>query len=142
MEAVHSEIQESLKKLDGWVSRNDWKGYDTFDGLSSPFAPILTLGNPLLKQVWQQGVRRFPLNLRPLLLIKPGMSSKGMGFFAQGYLKRYEAHGKKEDLEKAHFCLNWLMENPSKQFKNYSWGNHFDYQSRGGNIPKGAPTIV
>jgi hypothetical protein len=142
MEAVHSEIQESLKKLDGWVSRNDWKGYDTFDGLSSPFAPILTLGNPLLKQVWQQGVRRFPLNLRPLLLIKPGMSSKGMGFFAQGYLKRYEAHGQKEDLEKAHFCLNWLMENPSKQFKNYSWGNHFDYQSRGGNIPKGAPTIV
>jgi polysaccharide biosynthesis protein VpsJ len=135
-------IHDSLTKLDRWVERANWKGYDTFDGLSSPFAPVLTLGNPLLKQVWQQAVRRFPVNLRPALLIKPGMSSKGMAFFAQGYLKLYETYGKAEHLDKMRFCLRWLIDNPSKQFKNYSWGNHFDYQSRGGNIPKGAPTIV
>ena len=135
-------INEALTKLDRWVEKASWKAYDTFDGLSSPLAPLFTLGNPFLKQLWQQAVRRFPLNIRPALLIKPGMSSKGMAFFAQGYLKLYETHGKKEDLEKMRFCLQWLTENPSKQFKNYSWGNHFDYQSRGGNIPKGAPTIV
>jgi hypothetical protein len=124
------------------VLEHDWKAYDTFDGLSSPFAPVLTLGHPLLKIAWQQGVRRFPLNLRPLLRIRPGMSSKGMGFFAQGYLQRHATFGKSEDLEKVRYCLQWLIKNPSPQFKNYSWGNHFDYQSRGGNIPKGSPTIV
>jgi hypothetical protein len=135
-------VNEALAKLDRWVEKANWKAYDTFDGLSSPFAPLLTLGHPLLKQVWQQAVRRFPVNLRPALLIKPGMSSKGMAFFAQGYLKLYETYRKPEYLEKVRFCLQWLMDNPSKQFRNYSWGNHFDYQSRGGNIPKGAPTIV
>jgi hypothetical protein len=137
-----NEIYTSLKKLENWVIQNNWKAYDTFDGLSSPFAPLLTLNHGLLKQIWQQSVRRFPINLRPLLLIKPGMSSKGMGFFAQGYLKLYQTYGRLEDLNKVTFCLDWLIANPSKGFKGYSWGNHFDYQSRGGNIAKGAPTIV
>ncbi len=136
------DFNESITKLDRWVQKANWKAYDTFDGLSSPFMPFLTLGHPFLKQVWQQAVRRFPINLRPALLIKPGMSTKGMAFFAQGYLKLYETDGKQEHLDKMRFCLQWLIDNPSKQFKNYSWGNHFDYQSRGGNIPKDAPTIV
>src|SRR5258705_4585296 len=102
------DIHHALIKLDGWVGRANWKAYDTFDGLSSPIAPLLTLGIPLLKQVWQQGVRRFPINLRPLLGIKPGMSTKGMGFFAQGYLKLYQTYSDQIYLEKAKFCLQWL----------------------------------
>jgi uncharacterized protein YyaL (SSP411 family) len=34
------------------------------------------------------------------------------------------------------------MENRCPEFRGYAWGNHFEYQSRGGNIAKGAPTIV
>jgi hypothetical protein len=135
-------IRESLHTLDSWVTRNNWSAYDTFDGLSSPIAPYFTLNQPLMKQIWQQGVRRCPVNLRPLLGIKPSMSTKGMGFFAQGYLRLHGIYGDHVYLEKAKYCLQWLMENNCKQFDHFSWGNHFDYQSRGGNIPKGTPTIV
>src|SRR3954465_856090 len=136
------DIYKSLQQLERWVQNADWKGYDTFDGLSSPVARLFTWNHPFLKQVWQQGVRRFPLNLRPLLGIKPGMSTKGMGFFAQGYLRLHQAHGQPEFLKKARFCLEWLIKNRSPGFRGFCWGNHFDYQSRGGNIPKGTPTIV
>jgi hypothetical protein len=135
-------IRESLSRLDAWVQKAEWKGYDTFDGLSSPLAKYFTFNNPLLKQFWQQGIRRCSVNLRPLLGIKPGMSTKGMGFFAQGYLHLHKVEKDPAHLEKAKFCLEWLMKNNSKQFKGYCWGNHFDYQSRGGNISKGTPTIV
>jgi uncharacterized protein YyaL (SSP411 family) len=135
-------IHESLLKLEDWVQRADWRAYDTFDGLSSPLAPILTLNHPLLKQFWQQGVRRFPVNLRPMLGIKPSMSTKGMAFFAQGYLHLYQAYRNPVFLEKMKYCLQWLMEHKSNLFKGACWGNHFDYQSRGGNISKGTPTIV
>jgi hypothetical protein len=138
----HPNIQESLVRLDRWVEAADWKAYDTFDGLSSPIARFCTFNQPLLKIAWQQGVRRFPLNLRPILGIKPNMSTKGMGFFAQGYLRRYQAHGDAVFLEKARFCLQWLIEHRNRDFRGYCWGNHFDYQSRGGNIAKGTPTIV
>jgi hypothetical protein len=138
----NNEIERALLNLEAWVLRSGWKAYDTFDGLSSPLAPILTLGNPFLRQVWQQGVRRFPVNLRPLLGIKPSMSTKGMGFFAQGYLRLYQTHGNVEHLNRMRYCLNWLLDNRNKSFKGYCWGNHFDYQARSGRISKGIPTVV
>jgi hypothetical protein len=136
------EIFESILKLERWSSNADWKGYDTFDGLSSPFARFATLNIPLLKQCWQQGVRRFPLNLRPILGIKPAHSSKGMGFFAQGYLRLYQITGREEYLEKMRGCLDWLNKHRSPDYRGHAWGNHFDYQSRGGQIPPGTPTVV
>jgi hypothetical protein len=135
-------IYESLIRLQQWVEKANWTAYDTFDGLSSPYARFLTFGNGFLKQVWQQGVRRFPINLRPLLGIKPSMGTKAMGFFAQGYLKLYQTSGDTAALGKAKSCLKWLIENRSKPFRNYCWGNHFPYQSRGGSIAKGVPTVV
>src|ERR1051325_3216879 len=70
------EIYSSLCRLETWVQKANWRAYDTFDGLSSPWARFFTWNHPFLKQAWQQGVRRFPLNVRPLLGIKPGMSTK------------------------------------------------------------------
>src|SRR5215469_17438628 len=130
MEMNLQKIRLALTQLDQWVERNDYRAYDTFDGLSSPYARILTLNRPLLKIAWQQGVRRFPLNLRSVLGIKPSTSSKGMGFFAQGYLHLYQTYGNTDYLRKMRFCLDWLVQNRCPQFRGYAWGNHFDYQSR------------
>jgi hypothetical protein len=135
-------VAQSIDALDSWLKKADWKGYDTFDGLSSPLAPILTFNNHYLRIVWQQAVRRFPFNLRPLLGIKPSQGSKAMGFFAQGYLTLYQVYGRQEYLDNAKMCLKWLMEHPSPGYTGYSWGNHFSYESRGGRIPKDVPTIV
>jgi len=135
-------IYQSLTKLREWTEQNRWKAYDPFDGLSSPYARYFTLNRPLLKQVWQQSVRRFPVNLRPFLRVKPSGSTKAMGFFAQGYLRLLETYGDQEYLGKTKYCLQWLIENRSPGYKGYCWGNHFDYQARGGNIPYGRPTIV
>jgi hypothetical protein len=139
---MNEQVRQSLAKLDCWVENANWKAYDTFDGLSSPFARWFTFGSPLLRQVWQQAVRRCPVNVRPILGIKPSMSTKAMGFFAQGYLRLYQSRGDLEFLAKAKFCFQWLTDNTCKQFKGNCWGNHFDYQSRGGQILKGTPTIV
>jgi rhamnogalacturonyl hydrolase YesR len=135
-------IADSVKKLDGWISKNDWKAYDPFDGLSASAAKLLTFNNHYLRIIWQQSVRRFPFNLRPLVGIKRQTGSKGMGFCALGYLKMYQATQKKEYLEKVQYCLDWLIKNYTKGFSGFCWGNHFSYESRGGRISKGLPTIV
>ena len=69
-------------------------------------------------------------------------SSKGMGFCALGYLQLHKATKEKKCLEKAYLCLEWLIENYSEGYSGYAWGNHFSYESRGGTIPLGVPTIV
>jgi len=136
------ELFRSISLLSDWLEKNDYKGYDTFDGLSARFLRPFTFETKILRITLQQSVRRFILNLRPLLGIKKSRSSKGMGFLARGFLRLYRATGDDVWREKAEFALQWLIENQSKGYSGACWGNHFDYQSRGFYLPKGTPTIV
>src|SRR5262245_51374359 len=64
---VKDQLYESITRLCAWLERNDHQGYDTFDGLNAKLLRPLTFNNKVLRTVLQQGVRRFPINLRPLL---------------------------------------------------------------------------
>jgi polysaccharide biosynthesis protein VpsJ len=131
---------ESIRRLDAWLVSHNYQAYDPFDGLNAWLRP-LAFGN-FGKQLLQQGVRRFPFNLRPLLGIRPAASSKGYAYLARGYLKLHQHTHDPADLDKATACLDWLKANASREYGGLSWGNHFDYQSRVFYLPKGTPTIV
>jgi rhamnogalacturonyl hydrolase YesR len=135
-------IYESIQKLEKWISDNEWKAYDPFDGLSTKISKYVTFENHYLRIALQQTVRRFIFNLRPILGIPKQTSSKGMGFCALGYLNLYQATQEDQYLKKTKFCLDWLTKNYSRDYSGYAWGNHFDYEARGGSIPRGIPTIV
>src|SRR5271156_6285644 len=135
-------IMESILRLSDWLGKNDYLGYDTVDGLSAKFVRPFTFETKFLRTVLQQGVRRFPPNLRPLLGIPRSRSTKGTGYLAKGFLRLAQATGDKSWGNKAESALQWLVENESKGYSGACWGNHFDYQSRGFYLPKGVPTIV
>ena len=138
---VKRQLFGSMEKLCEWLKKNDYRGYDTFDGLSAVVRP-LTFETKFLRTVLQQGVRRFPLNLRPLLGIPKSRSTKGMGFLARGFMRLQDATGDLEWGKKAEIALQWLIENQSPGYTGSCWGNHFDYQSRSFYLAKGVPTIV
>jgi hypothetical protein len=135
-------IYESIGRLTHWLEENDYRGYDTFDGLSARYLRPLTFETKLLRIVLQQSVRRFLVNLRPILGITREHSSKAMGFLARGFMRLHDATGDSIWGHKAEVALKWLIENQSKGYSGACWGNHFDYQSRGFYLPKGVPTIV
>jgi polysaccharide biosynthesis protein VpsJ len=139
--SVKQQILASIGGLNEWLEKNDYSGYDTFDGLSA-FVRPLTFETNFLRTVLQQGVRRFPINLRPLIGIPKSRSTKGMGFLARGFMRLEDATGDRIWGEKAELALQWLIENQSKGYGGACWGNHFDYQSRSFCLPKGVPTIV
>jgi rhamnogalacturonyl hydrolase YesR len=139
---LKARIYESIGRLSYWLKENDYRGYDTFDGLSARFVRPLTFETKFLRTVLLQGVRRFPLNLRPMLGVTQEHSSKGMGFLARGFIRLHETTGDQIWADKAQFALQWLMENQSSGYNGACWGNHFDYQSRGFYLPKGVPTVV
>lgn len=141
-EAIDARILDSICRLSSWVETNGYAGYDTFDGLNSRLLRPLTFENAFLRQVLQQGVRRFPLNLRPILGVEKGYSTKAMGFFARGFTRLHAATGNPAWADKARVALQWLIENRSAGYAGACWGNHFDYQSRTFYLPKGVPTIV
>ena len=136
------ELLGSITRLIGWLEKNDYRGYDTFDGLNARLLRPFTFESETLRTVLQQGVRRFPWNIRPVIGVERSRSTKGMGFLARGFLRMYQATGDTHWEEEARKALQWLVENRSKGYSGACWGNHFDYQSRTFYLPKGVPTIV
>lgn len=141
MDTVKPVIENSLAKVEKWVENNKYKSYEPFDGLSS-FIRVLTFNNIMAERLLQQLVRQSPINLRPILGVKKQESTKGRGYMAWGYLKRYKITKNPVYLKKAEMCLDWLMENTAPGYKKPSWGNHFDFTSRAGRLPKHEPIIV
>jgi polysaccharide biosynthesis protein VpsJ len=136
------QVHESIIRLSDWLERNDYRGYDVFDGLNARLIRGLTFDNRVLLTLLQQGVRRFPVNLRPVLGIRKSRSTKAMGFLARGFLRLHQATGDTAWRRKAAFALEWLIQNQSTGYSGACWGNHFDYQSRIFFLPKGVPTVV
>ncbi|HET8925032.1 MAG TPA: hypothetical protein VFN26_18775 [Candidatus Acidoferrum sp.] len=140
--AFKNRLFESIGQLCGWLERNEYRGYDTFDGLNAKFLRPLTFETNFLRTVLQQGVRRFPVNLRPLVGVAKGPSSKGMGFMARGFIRLHQATAEKAWRDRAEMAIEWLIQHRSPGYSGACWGNHFDYQSRSFYLPKGAPTVV
>jgi polysaccharide biosynthesis protein VpsJ len=137
-----AQIHESICRLFNWLEKNDYRGYDTFDGLNSKLLRPLTFETKLLRTVLQQGVRRFPINLRPILGIRKSRSTKAMGFLARSCVRLYEATSAPVWRERMEYVLEWLLENQAPGYSGACWANHFDYQSRSSYVPKGLPSVV
>lgn len=141
-ESLQTTLFGSIERLVQWLKRNDYRGYDTFDGLNARLLRPFTFESRFLRTVLQQGVRRFPLNLRPVLGVRKNYSTKAMGFLARGFIRLHSSTKDELWAAEAQRCLEWLIANRSIGYSGACWGNHFDYQSRGFYLPKGVPTVV
>lgn len=134
-------LKDSLKRVELWVENHGYKSYEPFDGLLSYVKP-LTFGSIFLERLLQQLVRQSPVNLRPILGVKPQESTKGRGYMAWGYIYMLRSTQDLDYRAKAVQCLDWLDVNKAPSYAKHSWGNHFDFTSRGGRLLKLEPIIV
>lgn len=140
-QSTRQRLVESAEAVQRWVEANEYRGYEPFDGLSSPVRK-LTFGNLLAERILQQAVRQSPVNIRPLLGIKPLDSTKGRGMMAWAYLLFHRTTGIPDYWAKAVECLRWLDAHRSPKFTKHSWANSFDFSSRGGAYHKDDSIIV
>lgn len=139
---IGHKVLNSLLKLNEYVEKNNFKGFEFDDFLASPIIRALSFGNLFLKRVFIQVGEISPINFRKILLIKKQDSYKARAFFAEGSAILYEITNEIKWKEKLKKHLIFLKENYNKNYRGYGWGNHFDFASRGGFIPKFVPTIV
>jgi uncharacterized protein YyaL (SSP411 family) len=134
-------VYASLKKVEKWVEDHNYKGYEPFDGLSSRFRP-LTFGNLFLDRLLLQLIRQSPVNIRPLMGVKPLDSTIGRGYMAWGYCLMYRLTHDQEYKNKINDCLSWLIENRSTEYPEYCWGKHFDFAGRSGLYKAFEPILI
>lgn len=138
-------IQQSLSELEFYILKENFKGYDPFDGLSSTIfkLPILK-SNKLVRFVFQQVFRRIPINVRPLLGIKKGLNPVTLGLSIQAFTYLLQFNKEKENFYKGkiYYCLDELIRLKSKGYSGSCWGYDFDWEARYARINAYTPTIV
>lgn len=143
-------ILEAISSLEKYISDNDFKGHDPYDGLMSPLfrLPVLK-SNRTVRFISQQLIRKSPFNIRPLLGIKKGYNPVTLGLCIQAYaylLKSGRLQGTRISADYAESRINFLTEEllrlSSRGFSGYCWGYDFDWEARYASNPAYTPTIV
>lgn len=142
MKKYTKKILNAYNSLHQYLLENHYKGYEFDDILDSDLIKFITGNNLFFQRVAIQIGRRSLINFRKIIGIRKLNSSKAFGFFVKGYLYCYLATKNSMYLDVAVKHLQWLENNYCNNFSGMSWGNAFDFASRGGYIPKDLPTIV
>jgi len=138
---LSSAVEQALARIRAWGEARDWCGYDPYDALNSPAAPLLTLGTRAGRRALTQAVKLSPLNLRPLLAIRPSRNAKAIGLVASAY-SRLAAAGDRTARGQAERWLDWLLANHCGDEAGLAWGYHFDVQTRFFHYARGTPNTI
>lgn len=135
-------VRAALAHIRAWGEHREWRGNDPYEGLNSPLAPVLSLGSALGRRVVTQAVKRTPVNIRPLLGIRPGWNAKAIGLVASAYARLAAADGDDTARAEGIRWLSWLMDRHHGGTEGVAWGYHFAIQTRTSRIARDTPNTV
>jgi len=135
-------VGESLRRLEGYCRKEEYKGWDPYDGLNSRVFNSIPLFKSwdFTRLAWIQLFKRNPVNLRRLVLIPKGFNPKGIALLLSGYCNLLGYHrltgskdfgDDKELLNKIKVLSDLLLSLRSPlSAHGSSWGYNFDWQAR------------
>ncbi len=140
----HNEFARVWDQLHATITREQWRGFDPYDGLNSPFARSMPLvgARKAWRQAWIQFHKRSPINLRPLFGIPKQVNPKALALGVSALCLRYRSLGHPELLDEASALATQLIDRRSPQAKHLAWGYPFDWQSRAFFAPAGTPNMI
>jgi hypothetical protein len=149
---MKSEVEFSIKKLISYCEKENFKGWDPYDGLNSKIFKKTPFKNwDLSRLIWIQLFKRNPFNLRNFFKVPKQYNAKGIGLFLNGYCNLYELarngnskFGSLSSLEsKIRNLSELLLELQSPGYSGACWGYNFDWQARRLFLfPASTPTVV
>lgn len=144
-------VHESVLALKTYCEKENYKGWDPYDGLNSKIFQSTPIKNSrIARLIWIQFFKRFPLNLRKLFFVPKDYNAKGLGLFLTAYCNLYqlarngdESLGSQtEILERIIEIANRLLAIKNNNYSGACWGYSFDWQSKAFFLPKNTPTVV
>lgn len=136
-------IQHALDRILRWSAAQGYHGWNKHDGLNSPILRAMLGWGKWPRLVAIQGVMRFPVNLRPWLLVPKVYNPKGLALFVQAWLDRYRVEGDAAHLAEAERLLALLLEIRSPgAWGGICWGYLYPWRDPGFYAPANTPNAV
>jgi rhamnogalacturonyl hydrolase YesR len=141
---MNKSISDSFNKLSAYCAKENFMGYDPYDGLNSKLFNALPFisKSRFPRLVWIQGFKKLPFNIRPIFGISKGYNPKALALFLSGHAALYKKDGNRKYLETTRFFIDKIFELATPGYSGICWGYNFDWESRAFFLPKFTPTIV
>jgi hypothetical protein len=149
---LQSKVRQSFIKLKDYCEKENYAGWDPYDGLNSRIFKATRLKNwDLARLAWIQGFKRSPINFRKLLGVPKQHNAKGIALFLNGYCNLYSIESKgikvygnqTHLLQKINELADLLLKMENKSYSGACWGYNFDWQARRLFLfPAHTPTVV
>src|SRR5437773_5370998 len=138
---MDDEAKTAVRKLLAYCQTNDWAGYDPYDALNSRILTTLPLLRTKLPRLeLTQALKRSPVNIRPLLLIKKTQNPKAIGLFLSALLTLSRV-GQLDQGSLIEKMIERLIALRSQGLPYWCWGYSFPWQTRTIIVPAGAPNL-
>jgi hypothetical protein len=135
-------VERITLKLLQYCMESNWAGYDPYDGLNSQlFQSLRLLNSKWTRLALMQGLKRSPVNLRPLLLVPKTHNAKGLALFLSALVKLLRARVI-EDENETNRVADLLLELRTSGTPYFCWGYSFDWQTRTELVPRGSPNVI
>jgi rhamnogalacturonyl hydrolase YesR len=137
-------ITAAIQNLESFCSKDQFKGWDPYDGLNSTFFQSFPgfLKGRFARLAWIQFFKRSPVNFRNITGVKKDYNPKGLGLFLAGYCNLYLIEKRQQYLDKINLISEKILELQNKEYSGACWGYNFDWQARAFFQPKNTPTVV
>ena len=136
-------IFNSFIKLKNYCEKNNFSGWDPYDGLNSKLIRVLQLHkSKFLRIAIIQFNKKSPINFRRILLTPKDENPKALALFLSAYCNLYKINSNPEYLPTINYLANKITLLQSKGYSGACWGYNFDWQSRAFFLPKYTPTVV
>lgn len=122
--------EETLRKLLGWLDQHGLTSYDPVDTLESGVIRRLTFGNQFAERVVLQLGKRLPLNVRPLLGIKPHLSSQTLALVSSARAWQQIAGWPGVDGDTVRRAAQALIHDRLGRGEIYLWGLKLHFSTR------------
>lgn len=133
------DIQEAFADLRHYVEANEFRGWDPYDALLSPF-PFRWFGR-WGEVIAIQAFKRCPVNFRPLFSIPKQENPKALGIFLESYANLYQS-GDPVAEEICAQLFDALLKLRSKDFSGSCWGYNFPWSGPAKQLPVYYPSTV
>lgn len=141
---LYLDFKDSFKELKKFCEKENFKGWDPFDGLNSKLFQQLSFlnKNKFFRLAWLQLFKRSPFNFRKISLVKKEHNPKGLALFLIGYCNLYHLENKQKHLNKIYKLTELILNYKIEGYSGACWGYNFDWQARAFFQPRNTPTVV
>ena len=129
------------RTLEAWGHERGWAGTDPYDGLNATRLAAPLRGSIMGRRVLTQLVKRSPVDLRPMLGIRPGLSPASLAYVASAHARGVLLEGA-DGRARLTAVLERLLELRCDGYAQPCWGYHFDVQTRVFFYPFGSPNTI